>query len=410
MQQEGPRATLGPRPLPSSSALACPFRRGSAAKGVAPLGHAGRTPTSSLLAMTAAPDVKPFIQKLYSMVDDASTSSIVDWTSGGSAFHIVRMEPFVQEELPRHFKHANLSSFVRQLNTYGFSKSDKDSWIFGHPEFKKGEASRLVNIQRKSSHRPANALPLPDGLAGGADAPPADAEADLLLVDNETAAAGPPAASRADELAVMGRRIEQLNAEVKQARTQQIDTRASIGKIMEFLSQVYHDQRRAVPPSSLPMLSPAATIQEDDEEQQQVAKRMRLGAGAAAGAAAGSLALSSCPPPLPDLGRVGSGGSSLDPFALEPLPLMPSLSRSSSLGAQIASALPTDLRDIALQLVDSTELQDRTIREIRVGSRGGSRVGSVAGDERIADDDVDAYLWDFIEASQELSDATGASR
>ena len=76
----------------------------------------------------------------------------------------------------------------------------------------------------------------------------------------------------------------------------------------------------------------------------------------------------------------------------------------------MASALPTDLRDIALQLVDSTELQDRTIREIRVGSRGGSRVGSVAGDERIADDDVDAYLWDFIEASQELSDATGASR
>ena len=45
----------------------------------------------------------------------------------------------------------------------------------------------------------------------------------------------------------MGDRIERLNAEIKEARAQQSDTRASIGKIMEFLSQVYHDQRRGAP-------------------------------------------------------------------------------------------------------------------------------------------------------------------
>lgn len=85
--------------------------------------------------------------------------------------------------------------------------------------------------------------------------------------------------------------------------------------------------------------------------------------------------------------------------SLGALGLPPPLSRSSSLGAQAASVLPIDLRDLALQLVENTELQDQTLQEIREGS-------TAAGGEV---DDVDAYLWDFLETSQDLSEAERAA-
>ena len=177
---------------------------------------------------------KPFVQKLYTMVDDPSTSDIIGWTDDGAAFEVLKLEPFTQGQLPTYFKHGNLSSFVRQLNTYGFSKVDANAWVFSHPEVVRGGGDRLGRIQRKSSHRPAAAaasdeLPMPDDgmdqlvpLTGG-------------FADTSSSATGVQPAASAAEVASMRRRIELLNQEVSQARAQQADTRASIGKIMEFL-------------------------------------------------------------------------------------------------------------------------------------------------------------------------------
>ena len=89
------------------------------------------------------------------MVNDPETKEVLDWNPEGTAFQVLQIEPFVQVQLPLYFKHANLSSFVRQLNTYGFSKIDNNSWVFAHPDFLRDVPERLVNIQRKSSHRPA---------------------------------------------------------------------------------------------------------------------------------------------------------------------------------------------------------------------------------------------------------------
>lgn len=65
---------------------------------------------------------KPFLAKLYKMVDEADTNAIVSWTKAGDALVVLDPEAFAQRLLPLHFKHNNFSSFVRQLNTYGFSK------------------------------------------------------------------------------------------------------------------------------------------------------------------------------------------------------------------------------------------------------------------------------------------------
>lgn len=393
-------------------------------------------------------DTKPFVQKLYTMVDDPSTSDIIGWTDDGAAFEVLKLEPFTQGQLPTYFKHGNLSSFVRQLNTYGFSKVDANAWVFSHPDFVRGGGDRLGRIQRKSSHRPAAAaasdeLPMPDDgmdqlvpLTGG-------------FADTSSSATGVQPAASAAEVASMRRRIELLNQEVSQARAQQADTRASIGKIMEFLSQMYREQRRAnagmsaaagvgsIPTAPMLPQLPAPPLPHAQPQRPSSAERVVTEPDAPAGGGARRSKRQRTetvkfdadkpkpqqqPPPqaqheepTPFL-HLGGGG--------------PTLSRQSSLGAQVASALPIDLRELALELAGSTELQDRTLQDIRSGgggvslSRGNSIVnGGGGGFVEIQDlgeasqgsglgeveenggvpDDVDAYLWDFIETSQDLA-------
>lgn len=60
----------------------------------------------------------PFIKKIYGMVGDAETDGIISWSESGMSFVIRDHYKFCVEILPKHFKHANFSSFIRQLNTY----------------------------------------------------------------------------------------------------------------------------------------------------------------------------------------------------------------------------------------------------------------------------------------------------
>ncbi|XP_017770603.1 PREDICTED: heat shock factor protein isoform X2 [Nicrophorus vespilloides] len=103
--------------------------------------------------------VNAFLNKLWKMVNDPSTNHLICWAPTGSSFIIQNQAQFWYELLPVYYKHNNMSSFVRQLNMYGFHKMstiengamdyDKDEIQFFHQYFQKNKPELMKFIKRK---------------------------------------------------------------------------------------------------------------------------------------------------------------------------------------------------------------------------------------------------------------------
>ncbi|GAB2254693.1 hypothetical protein Droror1_Dr00022502 [Drosera rotundifolia] len=93
----------------------------------------------------------PFLLKLYEMVDDGVTDSVIAWSESGYSFVIWDVTEFSRDLLPKYFKHSNFASFMRQLNIYGFRKVDTDRWEFGNEGFMKDQNHLLSNIKRRKN-------------------------------------------------------------------------------------------------------------------------------------------------------------------------------------------------------------------------------------------------------------------
>lgn len=69
-----------------------------------------------------------FLNKTFAMLKTARTD-IAAWAEDGLSFYIIDQTRFVDSVIPQYFKHSNFSSFVRQLNFYGFRKVWSDQLI-----------------------------------------------------------------------------------------------------------------------------------------------------------------------------------------------------------------------------------------------------------------------------------------
>ncbi|EKE39636.1 hypothetical protein ENUP19_0126G0032 [Entamoeba nuttalli] len=98
----------------------------------------------------------PFISKLYSLINTPEYHSLIHWSEEhkGKAFIITDPVQFAKEVLPYHFKHSNISSFVRQLNIYGFHKLEYKTGIcFKHEFFIRDAPEFLDKIKRKKNKK-----------------------------------------------------------------------------------------------------------------------------------------------------------------------------------------------------------------------------------------------------------------
>jgi heat shock transcription factor len=119
-------------------------------------------PTSPFTnASNTKPVPAPFLTKTYQLVDDPCTDHIVSWGDNDTTFVVWKPPEFAREILPNYFKHNNFSSFVRQLNTYGFRKIVADRWEFANELFRKGSKDLLSEIQRRKTSNQTLSSPLP---------------------------------------------------------------------------------------------------------------------------------------------------------------------------------------------------------------------------------------------------------
>lgn len=128
-------------------------------------GNSETGPAAAPAAAAAAQGPKvvqtAFIHKLYNMLEDTSIQRLISWSSSNESFVMSPSSEF-SKVLAQYFKHTNVSSFVRQLNMYGFHKvadvfhqgsPDSTLWEFkhGNGNFKKGDLNGLREIKRRAS-------------------------------------------------------------------------------------------------------------------------------------------------------------------------------------------------------------------------------------------------------------------
>lgn len=115
-------------------------------------------------SVSSGPNKRPaFILKLWTMVNDPKNEDYIQWAPDGESFKVLSKENFEKVVLPKYFKHSNYSSFVRQLNMYGWHKvqditsgamqSGDEIRQFKSPYFIRDREDLLDNIVRNKGSK-----------------------------------------------------------------------------------------------------------------------------------------------------------------------------------------------------------------------------------------------------------------
>jgi hypothetical protein len=118
-------------------------------------------------------EAESFPGKLYRLlaeVESKGNTHIVSFTPDEKAFMIHDRDAFMKDVAPRYFRQSRFTSFVRQLNLYGFGRLSYgiNRGAFAHPQFMRGRPELVDDIQRSPQGRKAR-IKLSHGCKDGSD-------------------------------------------------------------------------------------------------------------------------------------------------------------------------------------------------------------------------------------------------
>ena len=96
-----------------------------------------------------------FLEKLFKIISNKKNNKIIHWNDDGTRVVISDPMKFSQKILLKNFKHDNYSSFIRQLNIYGFTKINNiykstEEQFFNEKFRKNTPLKEIKNFRRKN--------------------------------------------------------------------------------------------------------------------------------------------------------------------------------------------------------------------------------------------------------------------
>ncbi|CAK9166501.1 unnamed protein product [Ilex paraguariensis] len=180
----------------------------------------------------------PFLSKTYQLVDDRSTDDVISWNQTGTTFVVWKTADFARDLLPKYFKHNNFSSFVRQLNTYGFRKTVPDKWEFANENFRRGEKELLTEIRRRKTITP---IITPNQAAGksttGGAPSSSNSGEDLGSTSTSSPDSKNPGSVETAQFADLSDENEKLKRENQMLNTELSQTKKQCDELVSFLTQ-----------------------------------------------------------------------------------------------------------------------------------------------------------------------------
>ncbi|KAI9075045.1 hypothetical protein K1719_015398 [Acacia pycnantha] len=225
--------------------------------------------------MTQRSAPAPFLTKTYHLVDDERTNDVISWSESGETFVVWNQADFAKDLLPNYFKHNNFSSFVRQLNTYGFRKIVPDKWEFANEYFKRGRKELLSEIKRrKTLAQPASGK---SGSGGGGNSASNSGGAGDDVGSTSTSSGSAEEKTVAPEYAELSGENEKLRKDNEMLSSELAEAKKQCEELVCFLREYLKVGPDLINRIMMRQGTSGSSREEEEEEEDETAKAVGEG-------------------------------------------------------------------------------------------------------------------------------------